>query len=244
VLNAEEDYNFSTLSPKENGSNNNYLPVLVNNAAEDQLIVPRAGRSWRTSAVDGSVKMFSFVASTSDAVYASVCGISTLAALGLVGPAGAFASMTACAVSLGLLAVVNWASYIVSSHNDHGGWNWDPSTGTAKRELDGNHNILLSLGAERYRHIADDIYTLDLDVDDGAFNGLNLNKRDSNGKIIHKGKVVRVNNGLVSDLGYQMIVDENGHNKSMFAEPDAIAQAVKTYITCGHEQECYEDGVL
>lgn len=101
----------------------------------------------------------------------------------------------------------------------------------------------MSLGAERYRHIADDIYTLD--VDDGAFNGLNLNKRDGNGNmIIHKGKVVRINNGLVSDLGYQMIVDANGHNKSMFAEPDAMVRAVETYITCGHEQECYEDGVL
>lgn len=121
TANAREDYNLSTLSPKENGSNNNDLPVLVKNAVtEDQLIVPRAGRSWRTSAVDGSVKMFSFVASTSNAVYASVCGTSTLAALGLVGPAGALASMTACAVGLGLLAVVNWASFVVSSHNDNG----------------------------------------------------------------------------------------------------------------------------
>lgn len=111
VANADEDYNLSTLTPKVSGSNNNDLPVRVKNAvAKDHLIVPRA------------VKMFSFAASTSNAVYASVCGISTLAALGLVVPAGALASITACAVGLGVLVLVNWVSFIVSSHNDNGGW--------------------------------------------------------------------------------------------------------------------------
>lgn len=80
--------------------------------------------------------MFSFIVISVDVFYVIACAPTFLGALGVANPAGAGATLAACGWSGAILAAMNWASYVVSSHNDNGGWNWDSDSSRDKRSLD------------------------------------------------------------------------------------------------------------
>ncbi len=201
----------------------------------------RARRKWRHSFIDGTISMFSFIVSATDALYATACTPTFLGALGVINPAGAGATLAACGWTGAVLAAMNWASYIVSSHRDNGGWEWNDDSARDKRSLDILSETFGNLPDSAFRPLVNNLYSV---RDDNHDYFQLLTKRDITASLIlDHGLLIDTSLGKADYIGYQFIADHGNHNKSVVIQSGSEIDAIETWHRCGDEKECYSENV-
>lgn len=217
---------------------------LINNdegVTQLENALEKRARSWKTSFVDGTVSMFSFIVNSADAFYATACTPTFLGALGVANPAGAGATLAACGWSGAVLAVMNWTSYVVSSHNDNGGWNWDSDSARDKRSFDILSETFGYLPDSAVRPLVNNLYSI---RDDKHEYFQLLTKRDSiASQILDHGLLYDTSLGKAEYIGYQFIADHGNHNKSVVIQSGSENDAIETWHRCGDENECFSDNI-
>ncbi|CAI5760204.1 unnamed protein product [Candida verbasci] len=190
---------------------------------------------WKQAAIDGAISTFGLGVSGANKMLGSGCTAATLGALGLAGPAAAGSVLVTCGVAFMFLAALNFASYTFQNYRQDGGWRNDADSSAAKRSIEMHMETLNNLGLGAARPLIEGLYvTEDLMGIDQLFTD---KREDSSNNVLSSGAVYWFNVSEPVHVGYQLVLQHEDHNKSVFIEPDALDEAAELYKACGKSGE-------
>lgn len=201
---------------------------------------------WKSAAIDRALSTFALILSGANVLYAAACTPTFLAMANIATPAGAGATLAACTTTGLLLAASNFASYTLNNYGSQGGWNYDSdSEKSSKRTLGEHHNLILDAGYTKYRSISPNTYLASsIEAHNEIESLISYHCPLWSNRINHHGHIILADDYNITHGGYQFVVENNNHNKSIVSDIEGITSALITLEQCGDNDICIAEGAI